>query len=170
MPVNELVKRIIADTHMREAYADDSDESINKRANIEEFVNSVEEYSRLNPEATLTDYLNQVTLSSDTDEMDDSNYVTLATVHSVKGLEFKCVFICGLEENILPVSRSMLFTAAFMCIPVKNLSRGWDMRETEMQSIDKRDIIPHPISTKAPKLSRCVTFAAITSPDARVEI
>ena len=107
MPVNELVKKIIADTRMREAYADDSDDSINKRANIDEFINSVEEYSRLNPEATLTDYLNQVTLSSDTDEMDDGNYVTLATVHSVKGLEFRCVFICGLEENILPVSRAV---------------------------------------------------------------
>ena len=107
MPVNELVKRIIEDTKMREAYADDSDESINKRANIDEFVTAVEDYCRLNPEATLTDYLNQVTLSSDTDEMDDSNYVTLATVHAVKGLEFKCVFICGLEENILPVSRAV---------------------------------------------------------------
>ena len=107
LPINELVKRIIDDTHMREAYADDSDESINKRANIEEFVNSVEEYCRLNPDTTLTDYLNQVTLSSDTDDMDDGNYVTLATVHAVKGLEFKCVFICGLEENILPVSRAV---------------------------------------------------------------
>ena len=107
LPINELVKQIIEDTKMREAYADDSDESINKRANIEEFVNSVEEYCRLNPDTTLTDYLNQVTLSSDTDEMDDGNYVTLATVHAVKGLEFKCVFICGLEENILPVSRAV---------------------------------------------------------------
>ena len=107
MPVNELVKKLVEDTHMREAYADDSDESINKRANIEEFITSVEDYSRLNPEATLTDYLNQVTLMSDTDEMDDGNYVTLATVHAVKGLEFRCVFICGLEENILPVSRAV---------------------------------------------------------------
>ena len=107
MPVNELVKKIIEDTKMREAYADDSDESINKRANIDEFVNSVEDYVRLNPEASLTDYLNQVSLSSDTDDMDDGNYVTLATVHAVKGLEFKCVFICGMEENIFPVSRAV---------------------------------------------------------------
>lgn len=105
-PVNELVKKIITDTKMREAYADDSDESINKRANIDEFVNAVEEFCRLNPEATLTDYLNQVTLSSDTDEMDESSYVTLATVHSVKGLEFKCVFVVGLEENTMPISRA----------------------------------------------------------------
>ncbi len=107
MPVDELVKKIVVDTKMREAYADDSDESINKRANIEEFINSVDEYCRLNKEATLTDYLNQVTLSSDTDDMDDGNYVSLATIHSVKGLEFKCVFVCGMEENILPVSRAV---------------------------------------------------------------
>jgi DNA helicase-2/ATP-dependent DNA helicase PcrA len=107
MPVNELVKKIIVDTRMREAYADESDESINKRANIEEFIQSVDEYCRLNAGATLTDYLNQVTLSSDTDDMDDGNYVTLATIHSVKGLEFSCVFLCGMEENILPVSRAV---------------------------------------------------------------
>lgn len=106
LSVKDLVRNIVADTGMRSAYSDDSDDSINKLANIEEFINSVDEYCRLNPEASLTDYLNQVTLSSDTDEMDDSDYVTLATVHSVKGLEFKCVFVIGLEENIMPVSRA----------------------------------------------------------------
>ena len=107
MPVNELVKQIVADTKMREAYADESDESINKRANIEEFINAVEEYCKLNPQSTLTDYLNQIMLISDTDEMDESDYVTLATIHSVKGLEFRCVFVCGMEENIMPVSRAV---------------------------------------------------------------
>ena len=107
MPVNELTKKLVESTKMREAYADDSDESINKRANIEEFINSVEEYCKLNPDSTLTDYLNQVTLSSDTDEMDDSDYVTLATVHSVKGLEFRCVFIVGLEDGTMPISRAV---------------------------------------------------------------
>ena len=107
MPVNELVKTIVDDTKMREAYADDSDESINKRANIEEFITSVEDYCKLNVGATLTDYLNQVTLSSDTDEMDDGNYVTLATIHAVKGLEFGFVFLCGMEENTMPISRAI---------------------------------------------------------------
>ncbi len=106
-PVNELVKDIVADTRMREAYADDSDESINKRANIDEFINSVEEYCKLNPDSTLTDYLNQVTLSSDTDDMDDGNYVTLATIHAVKGLEFRCVFLIGMEDGTMPISRAM---------------------------------------------------------------
>ena len=107
LPVNDLVRNIVSDTGMRQAYSDNSDESINKLANIEEFISSVDEYCKLNPDATLTDYLQQVTLSSDTDEMDDSDYVTLATVHAVKGLEYKCVFVVGLEENIMPVSRSV---------------------------------------------------------------
>ena len=107
MPVNDLVKTVVEDTKMREAYADDSDESINKRANIEEFINSVDEYCKLNAGASLTDYLNQVTLSSDTDEMDDGNYVTLATIHAVKGLEFRCVILCGMEENTMPISRAV---------------------------------------------------------------
>ena len=39
--------------------------------------------------------------------MDDGNYVTLATIHAVKGLEFRCVILCGMEENMMPTSRAM---------------------------------------------------------------
>lgn len=106
LPVVDLVKNIVAQTGIRAAYQDGSDEGDNKVANLDEFVASVEEYCKLNPEATLADYLNQVTLSSDTDDMDDGNYVTLATIHAVKGLEFKAVIVCGLEDNILPSTRS----------------------------------------------------------------
>ena len=103
---DELIRDVINDTAILSMYADDSDESINKKANIDEFVNSVDEFCKMNRGATLADYLNQVTLSSDTDEMDESDYVTLATVHSVKGLEFDTVFVVGMEENIFPVSRA----------------------------------------------------------------
>ena len=105
---DELIRDVINDSGILSMYADDSDESINKKANIDEFVNSIDEFCKLNKGATLADFLNQVTLSSDTDEMDDSEYVTLATIHSVKGLEFKTVFIAGLEENVMPVSRATL--------------------------------------------------------------
>ena len=50
--------------------------------------------------------MQQITLYSDTDEMDEDEYVTIATNHAVKGLEFRCVFLCGLEENIMPTSRA----------------------------------------------------------------
>lgn len=106
MSADELIRDVINDSGILSMYADDSDESINKKANIDEFVNSVDEFCKMNKDATLSDYLNQVTLSSDTDDMDDTDYVTVATIHSVKGLEFKTVFAVGMEENIFPVSRA----------------------------------------------------------------
>ncbi len=106
LPVNQLVREVIERANIRSAYDDGSDEGDGKLANIDEYLASVNDYSRLNPTATLEDYLNQITLASDLDEMDDGNYVTLATVHAVKGLEFPVVFICGLEEGIMPSSRS----------------------------------------------------------------
>lgn len=107
---DELIRDVINDSGILSMYADDSDESINKKANIDEFVNSIDEFCKLNKDALLSDFLNQVTLSSDTDEMDETEYVTLATIHSVKGLEFKVVFLAGLEENIMPVSRAAIDT------------------------------------------------------------
>jgi DNA helicase-2/ATP-dependent DNA helicase PcrA len=104
--VAQLVREIIEKADIRSAYDDGTDEGDGKLANLDEFIASVDEYSRLNPDAKLDEYLNQVTLSSDTDDMDESEYVTLATIHAVKGLEFKNVFICGLEDGIMPSSRS----------------------------------------------------------------
>lgn len=106
LPVNELVRRVLSVTDLRAEYDDGTDEGDGKLANIDEFIASVDDFVRLNPQATLNDYLNQITLYSDVDEMDESNYVTLATIHAVKGLEFKEVFICGLEDGIIPSSRS----------------------------------------------------------------
>ncbi len=106
MSADELIRDVINDSGILSMYADDSDESINKKANIDEFVNSVDDFCKMNKDATLSDYLNEVTLSSDTDDMDATDYVTLATIHSVKGLEFKTVFVVGMEENIFPVSRA----------------------------------------------------------------
>ena len=100
-PVNTFVREVIAAAGLKEAYEDEND-----LANVEEFVASVDDFSRLNPQATLSEYLSQVTLYSDTDEMDESDYVTLATIHSVKGLEFRAVFIVGLEDGIMPSSRA----------------------------------------------------------------
>ena len=105
-PVAQLVREMMEAVDLRSAYDDGTDDGDSKLANLDEFIASVDDFTRLNPEATLDEFLNQVTLSSDTDDMDDSDYVTIATIHAVKGLEFPCVFICGLEEKIMPSARS----------------------------------------------------------------
>ncbi|MDE6374113.1 MAG: UvrD-helicase domain-containing protein [Clostridia bacterium] len=104
--VGNLVRALIISADLKTAYDDHTDEGDAKLANLDELIAAADDYARLNPEATLNDYLNQVTLASDTDDMDDGNYVTLATIHSVKGLEYNNIFICGLEDGIMPTSRA----------------------------------------------------------------
>ena len=104
--VGALVRGIITRVDLKAFYDDGTEEGDAKLSNLDEFIAAVDDFVRLNPQGTLDEYLNQVTLASDIDEMDDGNYVTLATIHSVKGLEFDNVFICGMEEGIMPTSRS----------------------------------------------------------------
>lgn len=106
IPVSQTVKNVINGVNLRSAYDDKTEEGDAKLANLDEFIAGVEEYSRLNPDSKLDEYLNQITLASDTDDMNDGDYVTLATIHSVKGLEFERVFVCGLEDGIMPAGRN----------------------------------------------------------------
>ena len=104
LPLNELVDKVIKVTDFMSCFDDDSPESEDKKRNIDEFKSSVADFQRLNPTATLSEYLNSITLSSDTDDINESECVTLATVHSVKGLEFPVVFVCGLDTDIFPLN------------------------------------------------------------------
>ncbi len=98
---------VLDKTNYLSVFAEDTDENDSKKMNVQELRNSVVEFKKMNPQAVLSDYLNSVTLSSDTDEMSDGNVVTVATIHSVKGLEFKAVFICGVEANLFPSQRAI---------------------------------------------------------------
>ena len=101
-----FVKDIIDATSFKAQYSDNSEESKSRIANIEEFVHSVSEFCEKNDGATIADFLQSITLSSAIDELEDeANAVTLATVHAVKGLEFKVVFVVGLDEKIFPIVR-----------------------------------------------------------------
>lgn len=76
-----------------------------RASNIDEFEQSVMEFQENAPNASLADYLQTVSLSQDVDGENSTDYVTIATIHAVKGLEFKVVFIVGLEENRFPQKR-----------------------------------------------------------------
>lgn len=73
--------------------------------NLNELLNSVGDFAKNNDGAGISDYLQMVSLYSDTDEMTGDNAVTLATVHSAKGLEFPIVFVVALEDGIFPSLR-----------------------------------------------------------------
>lgn len=84
-------------------------ESQSRAENIKELRSAVVDYVKSNDgEADLSGFLEQVSLVSDIDNYDESeDAVVLMTLHSVKGLEFPVVFLCGMEENVFPSFRSV---------------------------------------------------------------
>ena len=102
----ELAESVLDKTGLKLSYEGDSDESTSKRMNLDELHNSITEFYKANAGANLSDYLNSVTLSTDIDNIAEDDAVTIATIHAVKGLEFRCVFVCALEESIFPISRA----------------------------------------------------------------
>ncbi len=74
--------------------------------NLQELVNVAQDFTPEEPENQLSEFLQQVALVSDLDNMDEeSNNVTLMTLHAAKGLEFPTVFIAGMDEGIFPGTR-----------------------------------------------------------------
>lgn len=106
MTLTELVKSVIDKTNYMSCFEEKTEENEDKKRNVNELLASVEEFEKQNPQASLSEYLNGITLSSDTDEINDGNFITLATVHSVKGLEYRVVFVCGLDREIFPIERN----------------------------------------------------------------
>ena len=99
---NELINR----TQFREQFTEKSEENISRSLNIGEFLSSLKEFMELNKEATIVEFLESITLSSSIDQGErDDDSVTLATVHAVKGLEYKAVFVIGLDEKYFPIVR-----------------------------------------------------------------
>lgn len=84
-------------------------EAASRIENVRELLQAIVEYNEnAGEEATLEDYLQQISLITDIDRWDErANAVTLMTLHAAKGLEFPVVFIAGLEEGLFPLSRSI---------------------------------------------------------------
>jgi DNA helicase-2/ATP-dependent DNA helicase PcrA len=79
--------------------------------NLEELVSVAREFEEFRPDGTLADFLEQVSLVADADEVPDADasggVVTLMTLHTAKGLEFPIVFLTGLEDGVFPHMRSL---------------------------------------------------------------
>ncbi len=104
--VVDLIDNILESTAFLEQFAEKSEENTSKLYNISELKNSAEQFAKDNYGSTLADYLNSVTLSSDIDDINSDDAVTIATIHASKGLEYTCVFVAGLDQDILPIARS----------------------------------------------------------------
>jgi DNA helicase-2/ATP-dependent DNA helicase PcrA len=106
-PVAPLAKRVFKESGLEESLLAAGPEGQTALENINELINAAAGYDKQAEQPSLIDYLQEISLFSDTDGYDTSgDRVALMTLHAAKGLEFENVFIIGVEEGILPHERS----------------------------------------------------------------
>lgn len=103
----EFLKQLIKDAGIETHYKACKEDEWDRFENINELVTAVRDFSRDNPGSGIGDFLQSIALISDTDSIQDDDYITIATVHAVKGLEFPVVFLIALEESIFPLQRAV---------------------------------------------------------------
>ncbi|MDD2494863.1 MAG: UvrD-helicase domain-containing protein [Tissierellia bacterium] len=113
MSLSEFIESVYEDTGYKAMLLeDDTVEGRSRVDNIDEFLSAAKDFEERYLENSLEDFLAHIALLSDVDKADEekdaentSDYVTLLTVHSAKGLEFDTVFVTGLEERMFPIIR-----------------------------------------------------------------
>jgi DNA helicase II / ATP-dependent DNA helicase PcrA len=112
VPVADLTEAVLDRTGYIEALEQSSDlQDASRVENLEELVSVAREYDGIHEDGTLADFLEQVSLVADADEIpegeDHGGLVTMMTLHTAKGLEFPVVFLTGMEEEVFPHQRSL---------------------------------------------------------------
>ena len=109
LTVPEIVERVLEDSgYLDSLDAERTIEAQGRMENLRELVGVTQEYQASAAEPSLSNFLQEISLYSDQDALRDrESLVTLMTLHNAKGLEFKSVFMIGMEEGIFPHSRSI---------------------------------------------------------------
>src|SRR4051812_3912204 len=108
-PPHELIRLVIDKTGYAKMLRDsDEPEDADRLANIEELVTAAKQFHDENPDRTIIDFLEQITLASDVDGWDETaDHVSVMTLHASKGLEFPVVYVLAVEQGLLPHERSL---------------------------------------------------------------
>lgn len=102
--IDELIIGIYKDSGYENMLKESNDAYAESRIeNISELVSSAKQFSSMND--SLIDFISEMSLTSDADDENQEDSVVLSTIHAAKGLEYKVVFIMGLEENLFPSIR-----------------------------------------------------------------
>ena len=109
LSLTELVDKVLDETGLKkELESEGTLEAEARLENLEEFKSITKTFEDINGIVSLSDFLSEISLVADVEEHKDrDDVVTLMTMHSAKGLEFKYVFVIGMEEGIFPHSRCL---------------------------------------------------------------
>ncbi len=106
--VAEIARMVVTESGLLQAFQDEgTPEAIARWDNVQRLLSHVAEYAERQPEGTLDEYLQEISLLSDLDNhVETDERVTLMTIHAAKGLEFRVVFLPGLEEGLFPIGQT----------------------------------------------------------------
>ena len=108
IPPAELMDAVLERAGYRDLLLEEGEQGLERLENIQELRNTAQEFQPMEPEERLSAFLQGAALVSDVDTLEEgTDAITLITLHQAKGLEFPVVFIVGLEEGLLPHSRSI---------------------------------------------------------------
>jgi len=102
---SSILKDFITDIGYYEYAAEDESVDEDRAANVNALFDDITHFIANNPESTFDDYLQNVTLLTSQDDMNEGNYVSLMTIHIAKGLEFDYVFVISMNEGSFPSMR-----------------------------------------------------------------
>jgi len=107
-PVCNVVEAVVKTSGIEKALSNAADIDNEALANVYELVTAARQYDQENPDGSLTEWLQQISLVSDLDAIEmNGGAVTFMTLHAAKGLEFSVVYIIGLEDGLLPHRRTL---------------------------------------------------------------
>ena len=109
LSVSELIKQTLNKTGYTQSLKNENTiEAETRIQNLEEFLTVAMEFEKESAENSLPEFLESISLSSDTDNLEDTdNMITLMTLHSAKGLEYPTVFLVGMEDGVFPGHKSI---------------------------------------------------------------
>ena len=108
LQLTKLIKFITDEIGYKEYLDTKTEEGYMRWENVKELLTVAKKYDSIPPEEALVKFLEEVALVQETENIDeDQNVIHMMTLHSAKGLEFPVVFLVGLEEGLLPHSRSL---------------------------------------------------------------
>lgn len=106
LEINIILNKLLVDSGYLKMLEASKEED--RLENLKELINDVEVYMKNNPEGTLMEYLQIISLYSDKENYDTGSFVQLMTIHAAKGLEFDHVFVAGMSDGVFPSERSLI--------------------------------------------------------------
>lgn len=112
LSIEDLMNKVITDTGYRAKLESDNEQE--RLENIKELMNDINQYFKVHEEATLDEYLQTISLFSDNDKQDEKRNLSLMTVHSAKGLEYKVIFLIGMNDGVFPSEKGIFNDPSYL--------------------------------------------------------